>query len=120
MVSVPTGPIMVRVTVLVESLLYMWEKATAVVLVVVPSPKFQNRLVIVPVEVSLKLTVRGLRPDVGVAVNPATGKSAPIPKTGLVAFPSLPVVNIMALLKFAATTGAKRITRLVVPNPGRL
>ena len=38
-----------------------------------PSPKFQLQLVIEPVEVSVKPTVRGSVPLVGVALKPAVG-----------------------------------------------
>jgi hypothetical protein len=43
------------------------------VVLVVPSPKFHDRLVILPVEVSVKLTDTGAIPDVGVAEKLATG-----------------------------------------------
>src|SRR6266478_479148 len=90
------------------------------VLVVVPSPKSQNRLVMVPVEVSVKLTVSGFSPEVGLAVKFATGKSAPVPRTELVLLPSLPLVKTMTLLKLTGLVGVKRTTKLVLPNPGRL
>ena len=41
--------------------------------VVFPSPKSQDQVVGVLVEVSVNWTVRGYVPDVGLAVNPATG-----------------------------------------------
>ncbi len=47
----------------------MWDGLFAVL--VVPSPKLHSRLVIVPVEASVKLTARGAVPLVGVAVKPA-------------------------------------------------
>src|SRR6266702_3089566 len=75
-------------------------------LVVVPLPKSQNRLVMVPVELSVKETVSGLTPLVGLAVKLATGTIAPVPRTTLVKLP--------------AVAGAKRTTRLVEPNPDRL
>ena len=43
------------------------------IFVVAPSPKFQNRLVIVPVDVSVKVTKSGDVPLVGMALNRATG-----------------------------------------------
>src|SRR6267378_2725216 len=90
------------------------------VLVVEPSPKSQKRLVIVPVEVSVKLTVNGLRPLVGLPVKAATGTTAPVPVTVLVALPALSVVKITLLLKVPALPGAKLTTRLVEPNPGKV
>ena len=89
-------------------------------MVVVPSPKSQKRLVIVPVELSVKITVRGLRPEVGVPVKLAIGMIAPVPVTVLVLLPSFPVANVMTLLKLAALTGAKRTTRFVELKPGRM
>src|SRR5882724_3802918 len=89
------------------------------VLVVEPSPKSQKRLLIVPVEVSVKLTVNGLRPLIGLPVKPAIGTTAPVPVRAFVLLPALSVVMIAALLKLPALPGAKLITRLVDPNPGR-
>src|ERR1041385_7062408 len=47
-----------------------------VILVVPPSPKSQNRFVMKPVEVSVKVTVSGSPPLVGLAVKPADGGNA--------------------------------------------
>src|SRR5215831_2582397 len=63
----PAGPEVVSVTLLVPTAGYVNVKFVAVVLVVIPFPKSQNRFVIVPVEKSLKLTVSGAWPLVGVA-----------------------------------------------------
>src|SRR6266851_3644390 len=98
----------------------MCEKVVAVVLVVELSPKSQNRLVMVPVELSVKLTVSGLRPLVGLPLKPATGTIAPVPVRALVLLPPLSVLTTTTLLKVAALLGAKRTTRLVEPKPGRL
>src|SRR5712691_5155867 len=76
----------------------MCEKVVAVVLVVELSPKSQNRLVMVPVELSVKLTVSGLTPLVGLPLKLAS----------------------TTLLKVAALPGAKLTTRLVEPKPARL
>ena len=38
-----------------------------------PSPKFQRRLLMFPVEVLLKVTTKGATPDVALAVKLATG-----------------------------------------------
>src|SRR6266478_600409 len=74
----------------------------------------------VPVELSVKVTVSGLTPLVGLAVKVATGTLAPVPVTALVLFPALEVIKITRLLKLMALFGAKSTTRLVEPNPGRL
>ena len=85
-----------------------------------PSPKSQNRLVIVPVEASEKVTSSGHAPLVGLAVKFATGATAPLPVTEFVLLPSFAVVNRTTLLKLAALVGAKRTTTLVALNPPRL
>ncbi len=90
------------------------------VLVIVPSPKSQNRLVIVPVEVSVKETVSGLRPTVGMELKGATGTNAPVPVTGFVLLPSSPLVKTTRLAKLAALVGAKPTTTLVEPKPAKL
>src|SRR6266446_6468606 len=79
----------------------------AAVLMVAPSPKSQNRLVIVPVELSVKVTLSGLRPVVGLPVKFAVGAIAPAPVRVLVLLPPLPVVKISLLVKLAALVGAK-------------
>src|SRR5260370_28496344 len=90
------------------------------VLVVEPSPKSQKRLMMAPVEVSVKETVSGLRPLVGAPTKPATGTIPPVPMTELVLLPPLPVAKTTVLLELEALVGAKRTTTLVVPKPGRL
>src|SRR5207247_108859 len=92
----------------------------AVVLVVIPSPKSQNRLVIVPLELSVKLTVSGQKPLVGLALKRASGTKAPLPMSVLVLLPALPVVKTTTLLKGVASVGAKLTTTLVEPEPARL
>src|SRR5882672_839437 len=74
----------------------------------------------VPVELSVKVTVSGLTPLVGLAVKLAAGTTAPMPVTGLVLLPALPLVTVTALLKLAALVGANRTTRLVELKPGKL
>src|SRR6266568_5725334 len=73
----------------------------------------------VPVELSVKETVSGLTPPVGLAVKLAAGTIAPIPRTALVEPPPL-LLKTTTLLKLPALVGAKRTTRLVEPNPDRL
>src|SRR5467141_2463205 len=94
--------------------------AVAVVFVVLPSPKFQKRLVIVPVEPSVKVTVSGLTPLVGLAVKIAAGTTAPMPVIELLLLPALPLVKVTAFVKLLALEGVKLMTRLVEPEPGRL
>src|SRR5713101_4062543 len=89
-------------------------------LVVAPSPKSQKRLVIVPDEPSVNVTPNGLRPLVGLPLKFAVGADAPLPVTVLVLMPPLPLVTTTLFVKLAALVGAKRTTRLVAPNPGRL
>src|SRR6266566_4969219 len=84
------------------------------------SPKSQNRLVMVPVELSVKLTVSGLRPLVGLPLKLATGTAAPVPVRALVLLPPLLVLITTTLLKLAALPGAKLTSRLVEPKPERL
>src|SRR6266699_1442518 len=73
----------------------------------------------VPVELSVKETVSGLTPPVGLAVKLAAGTIAPIPRTALVEPPPL-LLKTTTLLKLPAVAGAKRTTRLVEPKPARL
>ena len=61
----------------------------AVVLVTVPSPKSQNRFVMVPAEASLKKTVSGYAPMVGLPLKLADTACAPLPVTGFVLVPPL-------------------------------
>src|SRR6266567_60331 len=97
----------------------MWLKLVAVVLVVELSPKSQNRLVMVPLELSVKLTVSGLRPLVGLPLKLAAGATAPVPVSALVLLPALPLLTTTTLLKVVALPGAKRTTRLVEPKAAR-
>src|SRR5438445_5562224 len=97
----------------------MCVRFVAAVLVVVPSPKSQKRLVIVPVELSVKLTASGRSPLVGLPAKLAVGPTAPVPVRVLVLLPpSLEITT--TLLKLPALPGAKRMIRLVKPKPGKL
>src|SRR3989449_807774 len=98
----------------------MCEKVVAVVLVVELSPKSQKRLVMVPLELSVKLTVSGLSPLVGLPLKLAAGATAPVPVSALVLLPALLLLTTTTLLKVAALPGAKLTTRLVEPKPARL
>ena len=89
-------------------------------MVVELSPKSQNRLVMVPLELSVKLTVSGLSPLVGLPLKLATGTTAPVPVRALVLLPSLSVLNTTTLLKVAALVGAKRTTTLVEPKAAKV
>src|SRR5215471_7709133 len=72
-----------------------------------------------PVELSVKVTVSGLRPLVGLAVKLAVGTKAPAPVRALVLLPPL-LVKTTTLLELAELVGLKLITRLVEPKPGRV
>src|SRR2546425_2944587 len=87
-------------------------------LVVAPSPKLQFRFVIVPVEVSVNVTSNGATPLVGVALNNATGTTAPVPVTALVDAPPLAVAKSTLLVNPPAATGANRTVTLVEPPAG--
>src|SRR6266403_1534847 len=82
------------------------EKVVAVVLVVELSPKSQNRLVMVPLELSVKLTVSGLSPLVGLPLKLAAGATAPVPVRALVLPPFL-LLTTTTLLKLPALVGLK-------------
>src|SRR6266700_4238938 len=71
------------------------------------SPKSQNRLVMVPVELSVKLTVSGLSPLVGLPLKLAAGATAPVPVSALVLLPALAVLTTTTLLKVPALVGLK-------------
>src|SRR5712691_7500848 len=88
-------------------------------LVLAPSPKSQKPLVIVPVDLSVKETVNGHVPIVGLPVKFAVGGKAPAPVSRLTLPPPLAVVKTTRLVKPAALVGAKRTTRLVPPKPGK-
>src|SRR6266446_3192376 len=98
----------------------MCARIVDVVLVVIPSPKSQNRFVIVPVELSVKLTVTGQKPLVGLAWKLASGIVAPVPVTALVELPALLVRKTTLLLKTPSPPGANWITTLVELWPDRL
>src|SRR5712672_280965 len=112
----PNDPLTVSVTVFVPRPVYTCETVVALVLVVAPSPKSQNRLVISPVELSMKLTFKGLRPLVGVAVKTAAGGAVPMPVTTLVLLPNAER-NRTALLKLPALVGANWMVTDADPNP---
>src|SRR5262249_10707523 len=84
-----------------------------------PSPKYQLRFVMVPVDRSVRVTVKGTSPLVGVAVKPACGSSAPIPDTIFVLLPALEVRITTVFVNAAAFVVVKLITRLVDPKLGR-
>src|SRR5439155_10226434 len=104
-VLVPTGPLTLSLTVLVPGP-YVCVTLVAVVFVIVPSPNCQNRFVMVPVEVSVKLTVRGASPFVGDALKAAEGATTPTPVRGLAEFPPS-LLTSSAPLTLPAALGAK-------------
>lgn len=125
---VPPGPATVRLTVLVPALGYVMTKFVALVLVVLPSPNVQKWFVIEPSEPSLKVTVSGGFPEVGLAVNKAKGaggETAVISEdellagfgsaardetvTVLVAYPAVAVVTRMLILARAPLVMVPRL-----------
>jgi hypothetical protein len=68
----PAEFVAVRVTVYAPATLYVWLGFRWIE--VVPSPKFQDQLVGAPVELSVKLTVRGACPETGEPEKPAVGR----------------------------------------------
>src|SRR5215472_15358417 len=72
---------------------------------------------IVPVELSVKVTVSGLSPMVGLPTKLADGTNAPEPSNALVWLPPL-LVKTTTLLELTALVGLKLTTRLVEPKPG--
>src|SRR5215471_7303461 len=74
----------------------------------------------VPVEESVKVTINGFKPLVGLAEKAACGTNAPMPVTEFVSPPPLAVLTTTALVKVEAASGANLITRFVEPKPGKL
>ena len=85
-----------------------------------PSPKFQERLVIVPVEVSENVTVRGSNPAVGFAVKAPIGICAPIPVTELDRLGPLLAKKVTWLVNGPTLTGVNRTETFVELNAGRV
>ena len=115
----PIDPLIVSVTVFVLGRTYVCATVVALVFVVVPSPNCQKRLVMLPVDVSVKLTVSGANPFIGDALNCATGATAPVPLSAFVALP-VSLLTSKAALKLLSFTGAKRTSRLVELKLARL
>ena len=89
-------------------------------MLVVPSPKSQNRLVMVPVELSVKVTPKDHDPLRGLAVNAAAGTCAPMPVTEFVRLGPLLVRKVRRLLKLPVLVGVKLTRTLVELWPGRV
>ena len=98
----------------------MWVTPAVAVLVVASSPKLQNRLVIVPVELSVNVTASGTAPLVGLPRNNATSGIAPAPLIELVEPPPLAVAKTTLFVKLPTVTGANWAVTLVEPKPGRV
>lgn len=88
LVWLPLLFVVVSVTVYVPAAEYKWEGLIAVEVVV--SPKFQRRDVIVPVDVSVNATVRGIAPVKGVAVKLDTGRGCEVTTSAVDVFVWLP------------------------------
>ncbi len=67
----------------------MWVGLCSVL--VLPSPKSQVRNVMLPAVVSVKATVRGAGPAVGLALKAATGGGVTVTVTGAVTVPPGPI-----------------------------
>src|SRR5580704_5869320 len=89
------------------------------VFVVPPSPKVHNRFVIVPVDVSVKVTASGTSPAVGLPLKLGRGTIAPVPITAFVAPPPL-LAKITCLVELPALAGVKLTTTFVEPKPAML
>src|SRR6266436_1975247 len=89
----------------------------ALLLVVWPSPKSQNVLVIVPLELLVKVTGKGQKPPVGPALKAATGTNAALPVIRLVELPPL-LAKRTSLLKLPSATGPKLTITMLVCTPG--
>ena len=87
-------------------------------MIVEPSPKSQNRLVIVPAELSVNETLNGFKPLTGLPIKAAFGSKAPTPVMAFVLLPPS-LRTTTTLLKLPAFVGAKTNTRLVEVKPGR-
>src|SRR6266852_9340763 len=87
---------------------------------VVKSPKYPVRLVIVPVEWSVNVTVKGFGPEIGLALKAACGSDAPMPIRLFVLLPALAVAKTTVLVKVAALVGVKANSKFVTPKPGKL
>ena len=91
--------------------------STVAMVLVVPLPKSQNRLVSVPAELSVNTTWNGATPLVPSALNCASGVIAPCPTTKLVAIPPS-LVTIRLLVNPPVARGVKLTTKLVALYPG--
>src|ERR1017187_1732828 len=115
----PTGPKSDRATVNTPVPLYVYNTVVVNVFVVPPSPKLQNRFVMVPVDVSVKVTANGTRPAMGLPLKLSTGSIAPTPVTAFVAPPPL-LAKTTCLVKLPAFAGVKLTTTFVEPKPATL
>src|SRR6266700_8151535 len=96
LVPSPAGPLATNITVYVPTVEYVWAKtAAAAVFVELVSPKSQNRLVIDPVEVSVKVTPKGAVPEIGTAMKLADG-GAGVPETSNFTRPAVLVLTTYA------------------------
>ncbi len=87
--ALPPGPLTVRLTVYVPGAAEVWVGLCAVL--VPPSPNFQAQAAMVPVEASVKATIKGAGPEVTSALKAATGGGTTVTVTGAVTVPPEPV-----------------------------
>ena len=74
---------------------------------------------IVPLELSVKVTVRGSRPVTGVAAKSAAGTIAAAPRSELIRVAPVSVLKTTTLLKLPGDVGENWITRFVDANPAK-
>src|ERR1700729_3673203 len=115
----PTGPKSERATVNTPVALYVYDTVVFNVFVVPPSPKVHNRFVMVPVDVSVKMTPNGARPAVGLPLKLGVGTIAPVPVRAFVAPPPL-LVKITWPVKLPALAGVKLTTTFAEPRAATL
>jgi hypothetical protein len=89
------------------------------VFVVPPSPNVHDRFVIVPVELSVKITASDTRPVVGVPLKLADGMVAPEPIAALVEEPPL-LAKITEFVKLPTDAGLNATLTVPVWPPDKL
>ena len=89
-------------------------------MLVVPSPKFQLRLVILPLEGVVNPTVRKAVPEVGLALKLATGGGTIVTTTDLVVTPPSPVAVKMYVVVAVGFTVMLPVVGKEPPGPGAI
>ena len=89
-------------------------------MLVVPSPKFQLRLVILPLEASVNATVRGAVPEVGLASKLAVGRGTIVTITDFVVTPPGPVAVKVYVVVAVGFTVMLPVVGKEPPGPGAI